>query len=64
MRLSFFHFFGKSGNDLKQIADYAQVRDPEDRRLGILVDGDNMFGCLDADMPARCWMAPDTPAAI
>lgn len=45
------HFFGKRRHDLKQIADDAKIRHPEDRRLGILIDRDDV---LDEDIPARC----------
>src|SRR5690606_18990000 len=35
-------------HDLEQVADQADVGDLEDRRLGILVDGDDGAGVLDA----------------
>src|SRR4051812_22760749 len=39
--LCFFDLFHQRRNDVEQIPDHAKVRDLEDRRLGILVDGDD-----------------------
>src|SRR5207253_11451207 len=38
--------FGQLRHDLEQIADQADVRDLEDRRLLVLVDGDDRLGIL------------------
>ena len=37
------------GQDLVHVADDAEVGDPEDRGLGVLVDGDDVLGALHAD---------------
>ena len=47
--------------DGKKIAYEAVVGDLEDRRVGILVNGDDHLGSF---MPARCWIAPEMPTAM
>jgi len=36
---------GQRGDDLMQIADHAEASQFENGRIGILVDGDDRFGC-------------------
>ena len=43
VRFRFLHFLGQRRNDREEIADHAEVGDAEDRRLGILVDGDDVL---------------------
>ena len=45
----------------EEIAHETVIRDLEDRRLLVLVDGDDDF---ESFMPARCWMAPEMPTAM
>ena len=53
---------GQLGDDLEQVADQADVGDLEDRRVLVLVDGDD--GLAESFIPARCWIAPEMPIAI
>jgi hypothetical protein len=61
VRLGLLHFLGQRWKDSEEIADDAEIGDPEDRRFGSLLMA---MMCFEEDMPARCWMAPETPAAI
>ena len=43
MGFGFFNFFGQSGNDLKKIADDAEIGHPKDRRFRILINCDDVL---------------------
>jgi hypothetical protein len=49
------------GNGLEEIGNEPVIGDLKNRRLLVLVDGDDDLGVL---IPARCWMAPEIPTAI
>src|SRR4051794_30960321 len=44
------HGLGQLRNDLVQIADHAEIGEFEDRRVGVLVDRDDVLGGLHADL--------------
>src|SRR5215218_9596540 len=41
---------GQLGQDLVEVADHAEVRELEDRRVLVLVDRDDVLGALHADL--------------
>ena len=57
-RSALFQLLLQLRQDLEQIANEPVIRDLEDRRFGVLIDGDDDLGVL---MPAICWIAPEMP---
>ena len=51
---------GQLGHDLVEVANDAEVRELENRRVRVLVDRDDV---LRDCMPTLCWIAPEMPAA-
>src|SRR5579864_4352619 len=45
----FFEGFGQRGHDFEDVRDYAVIRDFENRRVGVFVDGDDSARAFHAD---------------
>ena len=59
--LSLLHQLGRAWGHLVHVADDSEVGVLEDRRVRVLVDGDD--GARPC-MPTSCWIAPEIPHAM
>jgi len=53
-------FFGDEGKEFADVAFDGEVGQLHHRLIALFVDRDDEFEL----MPAKCWMAPEMPAAI